>query len=83
MKLTLPKVDNPDRPPKNILLGHSPYTGQEIKDFVWYHAMNRTKFSLIAVSMRNCFNLFDDQLYRVTQHKSPRSCPNVVVESYT
>ena len=41
-------------------------TGQEIKDWVWYHTTNKTKYTKIAKALGKVFNLEDDKFYMLT-----------------
>lgn len=38
-------------------------TGQEIKDWIWYNAHKKTKYTSIAQSMSNMFNLDSRKIY--------------------
>lgn len=64
--------------PKNILIGDGLHTGQEIKDWVWYHMVHDTSQSLIAETMKSAFNLYDHVLYKVEQRSTIAKYPDVV-----
>ena len=48
-------------------LNDNPYlksaTGLEIKDWIWYNAHNKTKYTKVAEKLMNCFNLSDEKYY--------------------
>jgi len=38
-------------------------SGLEIKDWIWHHSHNKTKYNDVAKRMYNFFNLDDDKYY--------------------
>lgn len=51
--------------PRNIL--HSgQVSGMDIKDWIWFHIHNSTKYTELAKSSGKYFNLLDDAQYKVT-----------------
>lgn len=41
-------------------------TGLQLKDWVWYHTHNKTRYTSIAKTMGSCFNLCDEKYYFLT-----------------
>ena len=47
--------------PFNVLL-----SGLEIKDWVWYNATNKTKYTALAKTMKAYFNIDNEKKYILT-----------------
>ena len=41
-------------------------TGQEVKDWVWYHSTATTRFTAVAKALGKVFNLENDKFYMLT-----------------
>lgn len=41
-------------------------TGQEVKDWVWYHTNNKTRYTKTAKALGKVFNLENDRCYILT-----------------
>ena len=46
----------------------NPLTGEELKDWVWYHTKNHTRFSGAAAGLKEVFNLPNEKLYMLQKH---------------
>lgn len=49
-----------------ILPSNKIFTGLELKDWVWYNTINKTKYTPAAKQLKNCFNLDNDKHYKLT-----------------
>ena len=52
------------KPPRNIIKAGQ-VSGMEIKDWLWYHSHNSTKYTKLARASGRYFNLQDDAQYDV------------------
>ena len=52
------------KPPRNIIR-FDQVSGREIKDWIWFHSHNGTRYTQLAKGAGKYFNLLDNEQYRV------------------